>query len=744
MKILLYLLFSGQLTTSDGQPIPFANVLLMQDTVLIKAGLTAEKGVYHIDNIPQGKYTLRFSSVGYQTAEIPADTSFHVQVMNTKLLGEVVVRGEKPLFQQQPEGIIVNVGNSLLTKGSSALAVLERSPGVVIDQHNNGITLNGKSGVTVMLNGKLQRMSMEQLFSMLNSMPADNMEKIELMTTPSSKYDAEGSAGIINIVLKKNRQASYTLTAGYGKGEKAAGNINLSHNNLYGSYSFSHDRTYGSFTGKGSDIVEGLGGLIMFDFLSMTKRVDNSHNIIVGFDGKSVGGSVNYSTNRSDANTTNHGKYVTDSLLLVDAYINGINRWRNLSASAYAEWSHFHLDLDYIYYNNYNPTDIRNDIPLRSSRDTGYQFSALQKGMAKTTIQVGVLKLDYTRQLSPVLKLETGVKGAYTHNKSNSGIQSFVDDHWVDRSGTTNNILMEEGIAAVYTSLDYHINPSTSLVLGARYEYSHIYDRDYRQLFPSLFFSHKGWQLSYTKRISRPTYSDLASYVTYNDPMSVFSGNPLLKPAITHNFKIGYSHFSLLFSSDNNPIVGYQQATGPDKNLVYISPQNLSWQHALTFQTNLPFKVFSWWEMNYNLIGSLRQFKADYTVLPFVKTYLSYSLNFSESFKLPKQFSLELSGVYNSSSYYGTIQGDPSGVLNLGIKKGNFTLSVSDLFRTDRISNHAGTVAKEVFDTKYHVLVYPESTYFPIIKLTYSRSFGAGVKKERKDGAKDERDRVKG
>lgn len=743
MKLLLYLLFSGQLTTSGGQPIPFANVILLQDTVLVKVSLTDEKGFYRIDKVPPGKYTLRFSSVGYQTAEIAADTGFHVQVMNNKSLGEVVVRGEKPLFQQQPAGLVVNVGNSLLTKGSTALAVLERSPGVLIDQHNNGITLNGKSGVTVMLNGKVQRMSMAQLFTMLNSMPAVNIEKIELMTTPSSKYDAEGSAGIINIVLKKNRQASYALTAGYGKGEKAAGNINLSHNNLYGAYSFSHDRTYGSFTGKGTEIIEGLGGPIAFDFYSETKRVDNAQNIMVGFDGASFGGSVNYSTSRSTANTSNHGKYISDSLLLVDAYIKEINRWRNLSVAAYGEWKHFHLDVDYLYYNNYYPTTVQNEFPSRGSRDTGYQFAALQKGLANTTIQVGVVKLDYNRQLSTSLKLEAGLKGTYTHNRSLSGIQSFVDDHWVDRSGTTNDILMQEGIAAAYTSFDYHINPVTSLVLGARYEYSHVYDRDYRQLFPSLFLSHKGWQFSYTERISRPTYNDLASYITYNDPLSVFTGNPLLKPTITHNLKIGYSYFSLLYSSDNNPIAGYQLATGPEKNLVYISPQNLSWQHTLSFQANLPFKVFSWWEMSYNLIGSLRQFKADYTVLPVVKTYLSYSLNFSESFKLPAQFSLELSGVYNSPSYYGTLQVDPSGVLNVGIRKNNFTLSVADLLRTDRISNYLGTISKEAFDTKYHVLVHPESTYFPIIKLTYSRSFG-GVKKERKDGAKDERERVRG
>ena len=252
---------SGKLITGDGQSIPFANVLLFnsKDTSLVKATLTKEDGAYVVENILQGRYTLQISSTGYQTwnssvfelTALQKSKDFGTQVMmeNTKTMGEIVVRAEKPLYQQKPEGTIVNVESSILTKGSSALEVLERSPGVVINHRDNSIELNGKSGVMVMLNGKLMRMSMEQVITLLSGMSADDISTIELLTTPPASYDAEGSAGFINIVLKKNKKqgtnGSTSLTGGYGYGEKGTGSINFSHNtkniNLYGSYAYSHN-----------------------------------------------------------------------------------------------------------------------------------------------------------------------------------------------------------------------------------------------------------------------------------------------------------------------------------------------------------------------------------------------------------------------------------------------------------------------------------------------------------------------
>jgi len=819
MKIILFnfLLFcflqnsfgqvSGKFATTAGRPIPFANVLLLNsiDTTLVKAALTNEKGDYQIEDIVPGKYMLRFSSIGYQTwnSEIFELTDsqkikdFGTKAMkeNTKQLEEVVVRSEKPLFQQQAYGTVVNVESSILTKGSSALEVLERSPGVVINHRDNSIELNGKSGVMVMLNGKLIRMSMEQVVNLLNGMSADNIAKIELLTTPPAGFDAEGSAGIINIVLKKNKKpgtnGTLTLTGGYGRGEKGTGSINLTHDtknmNLYGSYTFSRNRTYSEMYITSAQNMPFLGGEVFVTMWDTAKVVRNNHDAAVGVDLKlnaktTVGGSITYNGSKASSASLTNGGYnvLPDSLLQFTGDNRGKNRWNNLVNSVYLEklvktGEKINVDIDYLYFNNNAHSDVQSSFINKHGVQAGTDkmlFSPRQKGFTNTTIQVGVAKLDYTKQLSKKIKLETGVKGANTHSSSISGIQSVLNGTWTSSDQTSNNIVMKEGIGAVYASINTQLSGSTNLVTGVRYEYSstnmnnsktgeNIVNRKLGSFFPSLFFIKKlndksELQLSYTKRISRPSYNDLASYVGYSDPTAVYTGNPFLKPTITNNLKVGYNYkgysFSLLFSRDDNAIARYQITESPARDILYISPQNLSWQNNITFQTNLPWKVNNWWTMNYGFVVGLRQYKVEHTKEPFEKSYFGYSLNFSQAFKFPNAYSAELSDWYNNTSYNGTRKIEGYGILNVGIKKelknngGSFQLSVSDLLRNEQLNIFYGTLTEEAFSIKNHVTIYTESSKFPIIKFTYSRSFGnANIKGKKKQDniSQDESERVR-
>lgn len=798
---------TGKITTADGQPIAFANVLLLNsiDTSLVKATLTDDKGDFRLQNINPGKYILRLSSIGYQTFDSPifglTNTQkikeFGTQIMKeeTKQLEEVVVRAEKPLLQQQAYGTVVNVENSVLTKGSSALDVLERSPGVYIDHQNNSIALNGKSGVMVMVNGKLMRMSIAQVVTLLKGMSANDIEKIELLTTPPSKYDSEGSAGMINMVLKKRKKqgttGSFSITGGYGWGEKGTGSVNLDHQKgnigMYSSYTFSHDRTYMDWFSKAVNEVPLLGGQTASDFLSVIKPVQNNHNASIGFDAKlssklTIGSSINYNTSKVSAGTLNHAEYMVlpETEYMLNADINGVNRWKNLITSIYAEkkireGEQINFDIDYLHYKNNNPTSAQSSFIDKYGREAGSNdtlFSPGQKGFANTFIRVGVAKMDYIKQLSKKIKLETGVKATYTRNASVSGIESLVNGAWVSRHETTNNIVMKEGIEAMYTSINAQINPTTNLVAGARYEYSHtrvdnpekdqtIANRKLGKLFPGIFLSHKlndksELQLSYTKRISRPTYNDLASFIIYTSPTAVETGNPMLRPTITDNLKLGYNYcgysFSLLLSKDNYPIVRYQITSSPTGDLMSLSPQNLIYQNNLTFQTNLPYKVKNWWNMSYGFVGGLRQFKEEYTVKPVEKTYFGYSANFSESFKLPGSFFLEISGWYNSSSYDGSKKVDGFGALNAGVKKelkkngGTFQLSVTDFLKMINIHSSYGSLTEEAFSLKSHVTFNTESSKSQIIKFTYTRSFGdSNMKSQRKQDVRseDEKERVR-
>jgi hypothetical protein len=293
-----------------------------------------------------------------------------------------------------------------------------------------------------------------------------------------------------------------------------------------------------------------------------------------------------------------------------------------------------------------------------------------------------------------------------------------------------------------------------------------VIDRKLGTFFPNVAYSKKFgvsvFFVAYAKRISRPSYNDLASFVVYTSPNSIESGNPFLLPTVTHNLKLGYSYkgyaFSVLLSRDEHPIAGYQLAISPDGDLIDVRPENLVYQNNLMLEAILPFKVTDWWSMNYNFSAGWRHFKEDFTLLPAEKSYFGCSVNASQQFRLPAAFMMELSGWYNGPSYNGTKKVDGFGAVNGGIKKelpnngGTLQLSVQDIFRTMHVASRYGTLTTEAFDVKSHVVFTAESGKAQIFKLTYSRSFGGGGAGDRRGGgaggrrgggAADERERVR-
>jgi len=453
---------SGKFVNKSGLPVAFANATILRssDSSLVKSTTANDSGTFRMENMLQGKYFLRFTAVGYQNWDSPAfelsslsaGKEFGTLTMfqTEKQLEEVVVRAAKPLYQQKPDGIVVNVESSLVSKGSSALQVLERSPGVIIDYRNNSIALNGKNGVTVMINGKTMRIPLEQLVQMLNGMSADNIDKIELLTTPGARYDAEGSAGIINIVLKKNKKqgtnGSVSVTGGYGWGEKGAASFNIAHNSkqvdLYGSYSYLHDKTYSDIYITSAQDMQLMGGKMEVLVWDTTHALQNNHDATAGIDIRlnpklAVGANLNWSSNTRSSTDFNHAIYkiLPDSFMYYNGSIKSESSWRNLVGSVYAErklreGELLNFSLDYLYYRNDNPSEVMSSFLNNNGTPAGNNdsvFSPRQRGFANTEIKVSVAKIDYTKQLNKKMKLEAGVKGSFTSNNSESGIQSLIN-----------------------------------------------------------------------------------------------------------------------------------------------------------------------------------------------------------------------------------------------------------------------------------------------------------------------------
>lgn len=794
---------TGSVFTAEGNPAVTANIVLLhkKDSLFVRGDMANDSGLYRLNNISAGVYRIQFSLVGYQTidsiitislADTVLQLATKVLLMEPTALNAIVIKSAKPLYQQKPGGLVVNVENNVMNKGSSALEVLASSPGVIIDQRNNSIGLNGKNAVSVLLNGKAMRISVEQLVNLLSGITANNIEKIELFSTPPAGYDAEGSGGVINIILKRSKTKGTTgtlsLTGGYGKYEKAAagGSFQFANErmNIFASYTFNHNRTFSNMYLTSEQYMPFMGGDVFVTGFDTSKARRQGHDAGAGIDfymskNVTVGISSTFNSSSNNNNNVMHAGYTIypDSLLTYAGYSKGSNKWNNYLNTVYMDFKlengqKLNVDLDYLVFKNKAASVAQNNFIDKHGNKPGTDeilFGPRQQTAANTSIRVWALKADYVNPVSEKWNLESGIKTAFTRSHSTSGIESWVDGGWRTSDQVSNNMLMQEWIVAAYSSLSGKLSSTWSVVAGLRYEHSNTYmnhlltgafitRRKLGRFFPNLLFSKnngngKEWQFSYTQRITRPSYNDLASFVAYSDPTAVYTGNPFLQPGITHNLKVGYLHkryaLSLLFSRDVNAISRYQLLESRAKDMLLITPQNLPRQDYISLQASVPVTVNGWWRMNYNWVGGLRNFRVSHTRQAFNKTYFAYSFNFNQAFTLPKGFSAELSGWYNTRSYDASKRLAGFFMLNAGVKKqlrGNavIQLAVADILQQERYIIRYGTLSQEAFDIRSKVNVNVESIQMLVFKLTYSRSFGGAstTKAKQRINTREEAERV--
>lgn len=292
---------SGVIHSTDGRTLPFVNVLLLSaaDSALLKGEISEDDGSFVFTDIPANDYRLLLSMVGYAelySEVLTLSTNQHLSLEpftlleNVAQLDAVTVTARKPLYEQKIDRLVINVENSITSAGATALDVLERSPGVVVNRQNNSIALTGKNGVMVMINGKMNRMPLEAVVQMLAGMPSGNIEKIELITTPPANFDAEGNAGFINIVLKQSNDAglngSYSFSGGIGRGSTASAGINFNYRknklNLYGDYSFGRETQEQPFLLDSEILLN--GNTLQTDTRSDRDPVQRNHNARLGLD----------------------------------------------------------------------------------------------------------------------------------------------------------------------------------------------------------------------------------------------------------------------------------------------------------------------------------------------------------------------------------------------------------------------------------------------------------------------------
>ena len=785
---------SGAVLDEKKAAFPFVNVLLLKakDSTLTKGMTSDTDGKFAFEEVEVGRYLTLISMVGYEKVYSPVFTIANAEVKlspvtlttSVELLNEVKVVAQKPFIEQQIDRTVVNVENSIVSAGATALEVLERAPGVVVDQQNDALKLRGKDGVLVQIDGKRSYLSQIELMNLLRNTPSDNIEKIELITNPSAKYDAAGNSGIINIVFKKNKNygtnGNFTIGGGYTPDFAVGrGNGSLTLNHREGKFNvFGNGSVYTGGNVNTNDIYRTIpfeGKVTIFDQHNKRRSTYKNYSLRAGMDysltDKTTLGVLAsaFLNDWSQPEGTNNTQILDGDSNLERSFLTQSSNGQKMSnVTANVNMKHkfdekgkeLTFDADYVHYggqsSNYlNTSYFKPDGTPDGSPD-------LVRNDMPSTINISVVKLDYTQTLGGG-KFETGLKSSYV--KSDNDLTFEVkQDVWVIDPTRTNRFKYTENINAAYVNYGGKLGEKTSYQLGFRAEHTHsignsvtlndVRDRNYLNLFPSVFLSQQldssnVLNFSYSRRIDRPDYQSLNPFEFYLDPYTFERGNPNLRPQYTHGVQLthvykGFLNTSISYSRINDLIAREVPRQIASENKTFVTTENLDNQDNVNLTVSLPIPVTKWWTLQANLTGSYNRYKTFYGDALYDVSQFNYNAYASNQFKMANNWSAELSGWYNSPSVYGFFVSKPQGMINLGLqksvweKKGTFRLNVSDLFWMNKFR---GRAQFQDIDLRVHS-TWPSRQ----VRLTFTYNFGnQNVKgaRQRNTGSDDLQQRVK-
>ncbi|MFW6248393.1 MAG: TonB-dependent receptor domain-containing protein [Bacteroidota bacterium] len=734
------------LDKQSGEPLMFASVVLnaKSDSTMVSGAITNEDGKFTMEELPPGLFFITVNFVGYPSQnfnniritfrENTVDMGIIEVEPMAKMLNEVTVEAARTLMETGLDRRVINVGQELTSIGGTGLELIENIPSVAVDFDGN-ISLRGSGNVTILIDGRPSTLTGLSGSEALEQIPAELIEKVEVITNPSAKYNPEGTSGIINVVLKKQKKPGYngmiSLNANSNLGYNGSVNVNyqIKKWNFFTNYSarLMNNEWFGnSFRATNP-------GLENENFMDQELNGEfnmNAHNIQAGVDymfneKNTLTLSGTYSNwNRNFDNITEYILYQDlidpNSLFIMDNYNdmfhNSFNTQMNFRRTydqknreliADVVFANRNIDrnedfLQQFYENNFaNPNGLEN---LERSNMIGENWSVSTQ-------------LDYIHPLNDKSKIETGYRVQIREMDSDFLFENFVSDNWEPNSKRSNHFIFNEQIYAAYAQYSTLLG-NYSIQAGLRAEQSFIdgdlineakyFSKNYLNLFPTAhirrnFENNQALQISYSRRINRPHNRNLNPFQRYNSEYDVLQGNPELDPELINSYEIGYTKFwnkttlnpSIFYRNTNGMITRFRDVQNIDGRDVTITTyENLNQGISYGTELILTQKVSDWWTMNgtfsyfRNIIqGSDAQMEQE-------NDNYSWSARFVSNMNIGKGWNMQITGFYRSPIIMLQGEMDEMYAANAGIRKnvwankGTVSLNVNDIFNTLKFRMH--------------------------------------------------------
>jgi iron complex outermembrane receptor protein len=775
--------FSLVIVNEQHQVVSGATVKMLKDGKLAASAVAGQDGRAIFDHLSKGGYTFLVSSAGYQPKmtheyRLPgAETDTVGLQLLTGLMQEATVTGRTPPVERKRDRTIINVDASPTNTGSTVLEVLERSPGVTVDR-NGSITLNGKQGVLVMIDDKPTYLGGDDLNNLLSSMNSSQVARIELIPNPPARYDAAGTAGIINIKTKKNNNEGLngTVTASYGQGIYPKSN-----NSLVLNYRKGPINTFFNFSN--SDVE------YLTDLYAYRQYYDDNNNVIAilqqptsltgtvinntaktGIDyspsaGTTIGLALTGTNIDRNGNNTGQANWlgpagILDSSVLTTSSI--ANTFRNGAINVNARQTltkdvELRMDLDYLHYQMEGKQDFNNQLLTPGGYDSVFR-SAIP-----TTIDIYSGKIDGTAGIGGGVTLQAGLKFSSSHTNNAATYQDWENQEWVLDETRSDQFVYQENIQAAYGSIEgkshaisyeaglrYEHTAYTARQFGNSLEQDSTVPRNYGSFFPSGYLSYQfdslhSLTLTVGRRVDRPPFQTLNPFLYIINKYTYETGNPYLLPQYSWNIELSHQYGDLLTTTISYSLISnyFSQIFSSDstKTILYYTQGNVGTVSNIGASASLNISPVRWWTVQLGAFFNYKQFRG-FNGNNYTSSIGQLNVNVNNQFPFGKGYAGELSGFYTTRAR-NDIQEllYPTGQVSMGMsktvlkKKGTVKLSVRDIFHTGTMSGLTSFP-----DASEYFLIRRDSR---VVALSFTFRFGHTYKvKQHEEGATEEKERV--